>query len=96
MIRDVGGSYRRAIVETVHHFGGQRPQPAAIDGLKAEGRWNNDWEASLELLRRQGHAPLPAFAELVATYGEEAAAKYADGLSKRIRNGEFSVDLSRQ
>lgn len=37
-----------------------------------------------------------AFAELVATYGEEAAAKYADGLSKRIRNGEFSVDLSRQ
>ena len=68
MIRDVGGSYRRAIVETVHHFGGQRPEPAAIDGLKAEGRWNNDWEASLELLRRQGHAPLPAFAELVAVF----------------------------
>ena len=37
-----------------------------------------------------------AFAELVGTYGEEAAAKYADGISKRIRNGEFSVDLSRQ
>jgi hypothetical protein len=37
-----------------------------------------------------------AFAELVTTYGEEAAAKYADGISKRIRNGEFSVDLSRQ
>lgn len=37
-----------------------------------------------------------AFAELVSTYGEEAAAKYADGLSKRIRNGDFSVDLSRQ
>ena len=26
-----------------------------------------------------------AFAELVTTYGEEAAAKYADSLSKRIR-----------
>jgi hypothetical protein len=37
-----------------------------------------------------------AFAELVATYGEEAAAKYADGLSKRIRNGEFTVELARQ
>lgn len=37
-----------------------------------------------------------AFSELVTTYGEEAAAKYADGISKRIRNGEFSVDLSRQ
>src|SRR6185312_7214807 len=37
-----------------------------------------------------------AFAELVSTYGEEAAAKYADGLSKRIRNGDFSIELSRQ
>jgi HAD superfamily phosphatase len=52
VIRDVGGSYRRAIVETVHHYSGWRPDPAVIDALKAEGCWNNDWEASLELLRR--------------------------------------------
>jgi len=37
-----------------------------------------------------------AFAELVATYGEEAAAAYADSLSKRIRNGEFTVEIVRQ
>jgi hypothetical protein len=37
-----------------------------------------------------------AFAELIATYGEEPAARYADNLGKRIRNGEFSVKLSRQ
>ena len=37
-----------------------------------------------------------ALAELITTYGEEAAAKYADGLSKRIRNGEFTVDIARQ
>ena len=37
-----------------------------------------------------------AFAELVSTYGEDAAAKYADTLSKRIRNGEFTVDIARQ
>ena len=37
-----------------------------------------------------------AFAEFVTTYGEEAAAGYAEGLAGRIRNGEFSVDLSRQ
>jgi HAD superfamily phosphatase len=52
VIRDVGGSYRRAIVETVHHYSGWRPDPAVIDALKAEGCWNNDWEASLELLLR--------------------------------------------
>lgn len=37
-----------------------------------------------------------ALAELVTTYGEEAAATYADGLAGRIRNGEFSIDLARQ
>jgi hypothetical protein len=37
-----------------------------------------------------------AFAELIATYGEEPAGRYADNLGKRIRNGEFSVKLSRQ
>ena len=37
-----------------------------------------------------------AFAELVGVYGEEAAAKYADSLSKRIRAGEFTLDRSPQ
>jgi hypothetical protein len=37
-----------------------------------------------------------AFAEFVSTYGEEAAAQYAEGLPSRIRNGEFSLDLARQ
>jgi len=73
VIRDVGGSYRRAIVETVHHYGGWRPTPAAIDALKGEGLWNNDWLASLELLRRArnaqtGQRPLPAFEALVAVF----------------------------
>jgi len=71
VIRDVGGSYRRAIVETVHHYSGVRPAPEAIDALKAEGCWNNDWEASLELLRRGGTTRgerLPGFEELVAVF----------------------------
>ena len=37
-----------------------------------------------------------ALAEMVSTYGEDAAARYVEGLSNRIHNGEFSVDLSRQ
>jgi hypothetical protein len=32
-----------------------------------------------------------AFAELVSTYGEDAAARFAEGLGLRIRNGEFSI-----
>ena len=37
-----------------------------------------------------------AFSELVSTYGEEAAARYAEGLAARISNGEFSIELARQ
>jgi hypothetical protein len=37
-----------------------------------------------------------ALSELVSTYGENAAAQYADGLAKRILNGEFSLDLGCQ
>jgi hypothetical protein len=37
-----------------------------------------------------------ALTELIATYGEEATAKFTDGLSTRIRRGEFSLDLPRQ
>jgi HAD superfamily phosphatase len=70
VIRDVSGSYRRAIAETVHHFGGWRPEPQQIDDLKAEGHWNNDWQASLELLRRGGLQPLPAMAAVVEVFGQ--------------------------
>jgi HAD superfamily phosphatase len=54
VIRDVGGSYRLALADTVAEFttGGNRPTPAEIDRLKGEGRWNNDWEASQELIYR--------------------------------------------
>jgi hypothetical protein len=37
-----------------------------------------------------------AFAELVGTYGEEAVAKFVEGLPARVKNGEFSVVISKQ
>jgi hypothetical protein len=37
-----------------------------------------------------------AFSELVSTYGEDAAARYAEGLPARIANGEFSIELDWQ
>ena len=37
-----------------------------------------------------------ALAEFVTTYGEEAAATFTEGLGKRIRNGEFSLEQQRQ
>ncbi|MBW4425411.1 MAG: TIGR01548 family HAD-type hydrolase [Nostoc desertorum CM1-VF14] len=54
VVRDVSGSYRRAIADTVEYFTNTayRPTPLDIDQLKSEGVWNNDWEASQELIYR--------------------------------------------
>jgi HAD superfamily phosphatase len=63
VIRDVTQSYRRAIADTVEHYtkGNFRPTLQDIDQLKSEGIWNNDWEASQELIYRyyegQGRDP---------------------------------------
>ena len=67
MIRDVAGSYRRALQETVQHYSGWRPSPQEIDSLKGEGRWNNDWDASLELVRRRG-GDLPNRGDLIDVF----------------------------
>lgn len=74
VLRDVSGSYRRAIADTVEHFtnGAYRPESIEIDQLKSEGIWNNDWEASQELIYRyfeaQGSATrLPTVARRLPT-----------------------------
>lgn len=54
VVRDVSQSYRRAIADTVETFTQQafRPSVKDIDALKSEGIWNNDWDASQELIYR--------------------------------------------
>ncbi len=52
VIRDVSKSYRLAIQETVNHFCSYKPTLNEIDALKTEGIWNNDWNASMELIKR--------------------------------------------
>ena len=37
-----------------------------------------------------------AFAELVNTYGEDAVAKFVEGLPARVRSGEFSLVTFKQ
>ena len=54
VVRDVSGSYRRAIADTVEHYtnGQYRPTVEDIDLLKSEGIWNNDWKASEVMVHR--------------------------------------------
>lgn len=75
VIRNVSGSYRRAIQATVRHYSGWTPEASTIDALKGEGLWNNDWEASLELLRRharslsmEARTALPTLVELAEVF----------------------------
>jgi len=52
VIRDVSCSYRLALQRTVAKFCDWEPTNQDIDSLKAEGCWNNDWDASFELIQR--------------------------------------------
>ncbi len=66
-------SYRKAIKETVAYFSDFQPTTEDIDSLKSEGIWNNDWEASMELLKRfylnqQKSSELPSHKDLVHVF----------------------------
>jgi HAD superfamily phosphatase len=88
VVRDVGNSYRRALADTVEYFtaGAYRPSQVDIDALKGEGIWNNDWEASQELVYRffetqAGEGALPT--------GEAAIWRDATG------RGRVKIDYSK-
>jgi len=52
VIRSVENSYRLSLKKTVYKFSGWEPSYIDIDNAKNEGIWNNDWDLSLELIRR--------------------------------------------
>ena len=72
VVRDVGQSYRRAIADTVEQFtgGAFRPTLDQIDGLKAEGIWNNDWLGSQELIYRYYEGQGQSRESISLTYDE--------------------------
>jgi HAD superfamily phosphatase len=75
VIRDVGSSYRRALADTVAEFtgGAYRPTAVEIDMLKGEGIWNNDWEASQELIYRHFERQGKTRSELNLDYAQIVA-----------------------
>ena len=52
VIRDVTNSYRLSVQKTVLKYCNWEPSTYDIDVLKNEGIWNNDWDLTLELIRR--------------------------------------------
>ncbi|MCY7320529.1 MAG: TIGR01548 family HAD-type hydrolase, partial [Phormidesmis sp. CAN_BIN36] len=72
VVRDVAGSYRRALADTVEQFtqDAYRPTSQEIDTLKSEGTWNNDWEASQELVYRYFEAQGTRRSLLALSYQE--------------------------
>ena len=52
VIRSVENSYRLSLKKTVYRFCGWDPSYRDIDNAKNEGIWNNDWDLSLELIKR--------------------------------------------
>ena len=53
VIRDVSNSYNLATKKTVAKYCFWQPDSSDIDLMKHEGIWNNDWDLSLELIKRR-------------------------------------------
>lgn len=87
-------------MNTMGNFAAREPVPDHEQKRLALGYLQEAWtEARLEGIEGDclaQSALFVAFAELVSTYGEDAAARYAENLSARIRNGEFTIERSRQ
>ncbi len=96
------GSFRGARHSAMTTQLTEAPEPAPDHDQKraALGYLNAAWvEARIEGIDGDCLAQaclFAAFAEFVTTYGEEAAARFAEGLALRIRNGEFSLAVARQ
>lgn len=103
VVRDVAGSYRRALADTVEYFtaGIYRPSLAEIDALKSEGIWNNDWEASQEMIYRffeaQGQSRLAInlnYQALVAFFQARYRGPAPNSWTGYIRNEPLLLSLT--
>ena len=101
VIRSVENSYRLSLKKTVYKFTGWEPSYIDIDNAKNEGIWNNDWDLSLEFIKRlkkkgNFHIEIPPREEIVKCFEEfyfggdpNEDSKYWSGL---ITNEELLVD----
>ena len=101
VIRSVENSYRLSLKKTVYKFSGWEPSYVDIDNAKNEGIWNNDWDLSLELIKRfkkkeNLNLKIPQRNEIVKCFEEfyfggdpNKDSKYWSGF---IKNEELLVD----
>ena len=101
VIRSVEHSYRLSLKKTVYKFTGWEPSYIDIDNAKNEGIWNNDWDLSLEFIKRfkkrgNFNLEIPTREDIVKCFEEfyfggdpNEDSKYWSGL---ITNEELLVD----
>ena len=101
VIRSVENSYRLSLRKTVYKFSGWEPSYTDIDNAKNEGIWNNDWDLSLEFIKRfkkkgNFNIEIPSREDIVKCFEEfyfggnpNENSKYWSGL---ITNEELLVD----
>ena len=75
VIRSVENSYRLSLKKTVYKYSGWEPSFLDIDNAKNEGIWNNDWDLSLELIKRHIkkeslNLKIPAREEIIKCFEE--------------------------
>ena len=101
VIRSVEKSYRLSLKKTVYQFCGWEPSYKDIDNAKNEGIWNNDWDLSLELIKRNIKSKNlqlkpPERKDIIRCFGDfyfgEKPNKNSEEWSGFIKNEELLVE----
>ncbi len=90
---DTSESYDAAIIEIVKRFSGETVERSKLLGLRAEGGFNNDWDASKELLRRRG---VEVEWDTLAEEGRKVCFKLAPENEKLLVDIELLKKLSKR
>jgi hypothetical protein len=83
------------VTEEAHDPISDQDQKRAALGLIKEA-WAEAWADGIDGDCLAQASLFCALTELVSTYGEDATARFAEGLPRRIASGEFSIVLARQ
>lgn len=78
---DTSESFDRVVCELVERYSGRSLEREALHGLRAGGGFNDDWDATVELLRLRGVA---VERSAMASQGLELYLRYAHGCERLL------------
>lgn len=93
---DTSKSYDAAIKQTVEYFVGTQPAQQAIDTLRSQGGFNNDWVLTYELIKQNTNDAVPEYEQVVEQFQTLYLGSNGDAGLNQLEEGILSSELCTQ